>query len=888
MNSPKDSSPGPDGFNIGLYQVFPSVFSKILELVYIYQLRQQKLTPSMQRSILMLLYKKGDRTLTSNYRPINLMNCDTKILSKIIAYRTKNILKYIINEDQCGFIPHRSIRSNLLRFHDIQTLTNHYKYKESNAVLLDFEKAFDSVNWNIRNEILKYYNFPDKYIEIIDTLYYNSTIQININGQLSNSFQPQAGVKQGDPLSPYLFALYIEPMAEKLRQAGKGLGIRFPNEQNEEIVSLFADDTLLYSKNVQNSLKLLEIVKKYCYITGMKLNIKKCIMVPLYKNSTIYHTNYNLPLKILKYDDSTKYLGIPIGPNVSEIQYYSTILKKIHNRLNIWYKKGKTLQGRKIILNTIIKSTIWHTITCTIMPNHIINPLEKLFKNFIKGKLINTYNKHILEKKVSTTNLPIKWFTIPEEQGGLGYTTIQTQIRVSRLSILIKLIKDIQVTKHIPKWANPFIHQLTIANHPFTKYLDILYVKQNKQYGGIHKKSWKNIISSYWIESLKEWNNLDIQINYSKLSIQEINYIYNHQPIWNNKYLLTPANRILDQCTNTERAQQLYSKLHHHIYSFSDIQYSNNQFISLQEFKERYKDGESNLSISALYNTIQQLYRRNYPTTITSTSNVSTGNTNNLHDYQFKTSLITPWSIQCGDQLISIHKIKNNHIKHLITQEKEIKLELKHHINSKDIDKMETLFNWNEELKKKKILLANIYDLNYRIIHNSLPVGYKFKWTKEHKVINCKFNSSSTSSCVKEETIKHIFWECHFTQIIYKEFLIPWKGIFQNEIQWHNILLLSFFPEIKKHNHFHLTILKDVFSIITSNIIYHLWIFRNKCTFEEEQVFSKEPLSIQLQILIFIKLNLDHYEKNLNPKWKTEYNKIKEYLKYFQLYKRIL
>ena len=892
-NSPS-TSPDPDGFNSNLYKLFPSRFAQILNTIFTYQFSKSKLTSSMQRSTIVLLYKKGDRNEPANYRPINLMNSDVKILSKILAYRLKTVLPFIIHEDQCGFIPNRSIQANIIRLHDIQTNINQNNMEEANVVLLDFQKAFDKVNWNIRNQILKAFNFPIEFIKLIDIIYNNSTIQLNINGLLGHSFQPQAGVKQGDPLSPYLFAIYIEPMAIKLRNTGKEHGITMNNKYKTDIVSLFADDTLLYAKNYNSSIKLIQIVDHYCIHSGMQLNINKSIIVPLYKNSQIKNQNPQSPFKILNNQETTKYLGIQIDPNPNENQQFSNIIKNIHHKLNIWYKRGKTLKGRKTIINTIIKSSLWYYTLCSKISNTTIEPLEKLFINFIKGIYLNKDNINYYSKNISKTNIPTKWFNISYQEGGIEYTNITTQLKILKLKKLIQVIKILKLSNHIPNWIQPFLYQLNTVHPNITKSLDILYLNQHKQRGRIHQYEWKGKLSDHWIEALKTWNQLDIRINYQNLNTDEYYQLFNKQPIWNNKFLLVNKSIPLNRSTRTNQSQKLYKFLQKHIYSFNDIM-TNKKFITLQEFKNKFHYYNANYhSINGIYNRIIKLYNDNIQQINYTTS--TTLNTKNI-DYSKPTSMNLNWEVKIQNVYKSIFKLNTTQLKYIIQNKNNHNNQLNYKIHSDneiDIKFIKDNFNWSIETKYKKLLLPNIKDLIYRIQLNSIPIGKKFQWTKDSSITTCKFHYNNIN-CERIETIYHIFWECTFTKNIIQEFMQPWYQIINTNIKWYNFIFQSIPPAFNiKFININYKLLNQFWIIITNTIINEIWKIRNLATFETgnfNQISNIEQYT-KIQIIIYIKLQWESkYRRILKNKNTTQLNQFKQinlFFKDYNLYNKFI
>ena len=158
-------------------------------------------------AVITLLEKSGkDRTLLENWRPISLVNVDTKIMSKVIAARVKKVLPSIIHYNQTGYVKDRFIGEAIRSIFDIMDFTA----KENIPGLLlfiDFQKAFDSVEWEFLIESLKKFNFGRDFLQWVKT-FYNSIQSCVINNGVSSNFSTlERGVRQGDPVSPYLFII---------------------------------------------------------------------------------------------------------------------------------------------------------------------------------------------------------------------------------------------------------------------------------------------------------------------------------------------------------------------------------------------------------------------------------------------------------------------------------------------------------------------------------------------------------------------------------------------------------------------------------------------------------------------------------------------------------
>ena len=127
-------------------------------MIYSAQLSKGRLTKFQRRATVTLLYKKGDRSLPSNYRPITLLDHDAKLGPKILSFRLRKVLTKLLQSDQSGFVQGGSIRHALVRFQDLQQLCK-TRFPDAGAILLDFAKAFDSVLWPAFHTVLSHYGF---------------------------------------------------------------------------------------------------------------------------------------------------------------------------------------------------------------------------------------------------------------------------------------------------------------------------------------------------------------------------------------------------------------------------------------------------------------------------------------------------------------------------------------------------------------------------------------------------------------------------------------------------------------------------------------------------------------------------------------------------------
>ena len=195
-----------------------------------------------QKQGLISLIPKGNkpRDLIKNWRPITLLNTDYKLLSGALANRLKKVLPNLIRHEQKGFLKTRYIGENIRTISDIAHYIN-----ERNLcgmiLLIDFEKAFDSLEWGYLRQVLKAYNFGNDFNSWITVLYRNSCNSVINNGVFSQFFSISRSCRHLDPLSPYLFSLAVEPLAASMQNFDKIKGLKFRNKQIK--IGQYADDT---------------------------------------------------------------------------------------------------------------------------------------------------------------------------------------------------------------------------------------------------------------------------------------------------------------------------------------------------------------------------------------------------------------------------------------------------------------------------------------------------------------------------------------------------------------------------------------------------------------------------------------------------------------------
>ena len=218
LNSFKpNKSPGSDGLPAEFYLAFwTEIGPKLAECLNFCKNKGQ-LSLSQRRGMITLLEKKGkDSTQIKNWRPVALLNTDYKILTKSISRRLEKHIANLINPDQSGFVSGRYIGKSIKFVVDIIE-KNDGEDKEGIILQLNFEKAFDSVEWEFMFEVLRKFNLWEDFISLVKCCYTNIFSCVSNNGFTTNWFELFSGMMQGCPLSCLLFILCAEIMSNRIR-----------------------------------------------------------------------------------------------------------------------------------------------------------------------------------------------------------------------------------------------------------------------------------------------------------------------------------------------------------------------------------------------------------------------------------------------------------------------------------------------------------------------------------------------------------------------------------------------------------------------------------------------------------------------------------------------
>ncbi|CAL1380726.1 unnamed protein product [Linum trigynum] len=424
------SAPGPDGFQAVFYQNFWALVGKNLTGMATHFFETGNIPEEVFDSIVILIPKVAHPETPAQFRPISLNNVVLKAITKAIANRLKPLMPKLVAPTQSGFIKGRQTNDNIILLQEtLHTLRSKKGKKGGLVIKIDLEKAYDRLHWSFLRDTLGEIGLPSTWINRIMTCVEKNKMRISWNGELTSTFRPSRGVRQGDPLSPFLFVLCMERLAHRIEQA--------VDEKRWKPISLakngprlshlfFADDLILFAEAEGGQIDVIRsCLQDFCSSSGQKVNLSKSA---IYVSPNVHRDKaqrLSSRAGITLTDDLGKYLGLKaINGRITKGRYQELILK-IQQKLATWKANHLSVAARITLVKSVASSMAIYPMFTERLPACVCSSLDRLNRQFVWG-----------EEDGKTKFHPIAWeqMTKPRHQGGVG-------IRPTRLANQAMLAK---------------------------------------------------------------------------------------------------------------------------------------------------------------------------------------------------------------------------------------------------------------------------------------------------------------------------------------------------------------------------------------------------------------------------------------------------------------
>ncbi|KAJ4747435.1 RNA-directed DNA polymerase (reverse transcriptase)-related family protein [Rhynchospora pubera] len=468
FDSDPTGTPGPDGISFSFYQTYWDLVKEdILKVVNSFYDGTLQLV-KLNKACISLIPKNKNAKLVTQYRPISLVNCSAKILTKMLTNRLELVMDSLIENTQAGFMKGRYILDNAVLAHEI---IHDCKTSRQQGVIIkvDFEKAYDRVSWSYMDEVLTLRGFGNRWRGWIQSIFKSSLTCILFNGTPSIYFPCKRGLRQGDPLSPFLFNIAADTLARMFHRGRQaqiihGLGPSILN--NIPITNIhYADDIIFFLQaNVYNIEHVKWAMLLFEALTGIKINFSKTELIGINIDESLCHHLAqvfgckvgSLPLH---------YLGIPLHYRKLTNSDWSCVVDKVSSKLQQWKGAFLSIGGRLILVNSVLSAVPLYTLSMYKMPENVKKQINIIRRTFLwqgghshtkKYALVNWARAclrkefdgmGILELGQMNISLLLKWWwklKSPNHQG-LWKTMIRTKYENNRtLSKMSPFWKEIQ------------------------------------------------------------------------------------------------------------------------------------------------------------------------------------------------------------------------------------------------------------------------------------------------------------------------------------------------------------------------------------------------------------------------------------------------------------
>ncbi|KAL0292755.1 UNVERIFIED_CONTAM: hypothetical protein Sradi_6976200 [Sesamum radiatum] len=431
----EESAPSPDGYTLLFFKAaWPIIGGDVCKAVQDFFV-SGRLLKQINATTLTMIPKVQMPSKVSDYRPIACCNVIYKAITKVMVKRMQQVLHLIVDQSQNAFVLGRSIANSILLAQELLAGYNQVKLPPRCTIKADIQKAYDSIEWDFLLASLKLFNFPQKFIDWVEQCISKVMISISLNGSLYGFFPSSRGLRQGDPISPYLFVIVMEVwriLLHKRVQAATDFHYHWKCKEQAILNLCFADDVLIFCKGTVQSVRVIKaVLDEFASASGLKVNPNKSQVI---LSRAAQSVRYEI-VHIMGFQEGglpIRYVGVPLVSTKLSIADCRALIQKIDARLAGWSHLNLTFVGRTQLIRSVMSAMHNYWASIFLLPKAVIKEIKGRMRHFLwRGSSDRGYAK-------------VSWDQVckPKCEGGLGIRRVMHLNQALMLKHVWRLLRE--------------------------------------------------------------------------------------------------------------------------------------------------------------------------------------------------------------------------------------------------------------------------------------------------------------------------------------------------------------------------------------------------------------------------------------------------------------
>lgn len=445
--APRGKAPGMDGLPYEFYLAFWELLVGPMLAAFNEPFLSDDVEPLLgdtsRLGVVIMLHKGAGkpRDDLANYRPITLLNCDVKLVAKVMVQRWGVPLSTVVDTTQTAFVPGRWIGDNVL-FH-LEAVEYFPAVGASHCMVgIDFEKAYDRVDRGWLWRCMAGVGLPPAAVRWAKLLLAGTEGVAVFNGHDSARFPILAGCAQGSPLSPLLYVVAAQPLASRCRQLvlqGRVRPLLLPDGEQASPTHQHADDTTIHTETVEDAVVVLhEAVDPFCAASAAAVNLPKSWGQVSGTHPPLVGHHDASGVTFVAQGESVRHLGVPLvvgDPTQAVARLYRGKLQVVCGRVRVWSTFALTLKGRAHVAKQVLAPVLSYHATFLPVPSEVLERLEGVLRGYMyRNRLVEEGGADLRGRPAAVVA------SLPREMGGIAQVDVQAHVRALQAKVVAMLV----------------------------------------------------------------------------------------------------------------------------------------------------------------------------------------------------------------------------------------------------------------------------------------------------------------------------------------------------------------------------------------------------------------------------------------------------------------